>query len=431
MIPAARISAAIEILVDLDEKKRPAADSVKDWGLSHRFAGSKDRAAISSLVFDALRCKASSGFLMADDAPRGIVLGMLKQQRGMDVTAVAALFTGTGHAPAILSESEAARLADATLDGAPDHIAGDYPDWLAAGLARVFPATAVAEGRALASRAPVDLRVNTLKAKRDRQLADHAHLGAMATPFSPIGLRLPVGADGRGPALTAEPALVKGLIEVQDEGSQLAALLSCARQGQQVLDLCAGGGGKTLALAGMMGNKGQIYASDDDGRRLMPIFARLERAGARNVQVRAPKAGVAPLTDLAGQCDIVLIDAPCTGSGTWRRNPDAKWRMRPGALEQRIKDQDDVLVSAAQYVKPGGRLLYITCSILAEENEDRIALFLSEHPGFAPIDPAALALEAGLEALVPFVSPHGPGLRLSPLTTQTDGFFICALRRAG
>ena len=429
MVPAARISAAIEILADLDEKKRPANDSLKDWGLSHRFAGSKDRAAIASLVFDALRRKASSGFLMASDDPRAQMLGTLKLMRGMDVTAIAALCNGQGHAPAILSDAETHRLSHATLDDAPDHIAGDYPEWLKTAMARVYPSSAIAEGQALSNRAPVDLRVNTLKARRERQLADLAHLGAIATTWSPIGLRLPVGADGRGPALTAEPAMVKGLTEVQDEGSQLATLLSCAKQGQQVLDLCAGGGGKTLALAGMMGNKGQIYASDDDGRRLMPIFARLERAGARNVQVRAPKAGVAPLSDLAGTCDIVLVDAPCTGSGTWRRNPDAKWRMRPGALEQRMKDQDDVLASAAQYVKKDGLILYVTCSILAEENEDRIALFLSEHPGFAAVDPAAMAIAAGLEALVPFVSALGPGLRLSPLTTATDGFFISGLRR--
>ena len=429
MVPAARISAAIEILADLDEKKRPANDSLKDWGLSHRFAGSKDRAAIASLVFDALRRKASSGFLMASDDPRAHMLGTLKLMRGMDVTAIAALCNGQGHAPAVLSDAETHRLGHATLDEAPDHIAGDFPEWLKTAMARAYPGSAIAEGQALSNRAPVDLRVNTLKARRERQLADLAHLGAIATPWSPIGLRLPVGADGRGPALTAEPAMVKGLIEVQDEGSQLATLLSCAKQGQQVLDLCAGGGGKTLALAGMMGNKGQIYASDDDGRRLMPIFARLERAGARNVQVRAPKGGVAPLSDLAGTCDIVLVDAPCTGSGTWRRNPDAKWRMRPGALEQRMKDQDDVLASAAQYVKKGGLILYITCSILAEENEDRIALFLSEHPGFAAVDPAAMAVAAGLEALAPCVSALGPGLRLSPLTTATDGFFVSGLRR--
>ncbi len=171
-------------------------------------------------------------------------------------------------------------------------------------------------------------------------------------------------ADGRGPALSAEPAYVKGAVEVQDEGSQLASLLSGAKPDMQVLDLCAGGGGKTLALAAMMENHGQIYAADDDGRRLTPIFDRLARAGARNVQVRAPRGQRDILSDLAGRCDVVLIDAPCTGSGAWRRNPDAKWRVRPGALEQRIKDQNETLERAAGYVKPGGHLVYVTCSLL-------------------------------------------------------------------
>ena len=429
MIPAARIAAAIEILADLEEKKRPAADAVKDWGLKHRFAGSKDRAAISSLVFDALRARSSASFIMAAETPRAIVLGMLRQSRNYSPADIASLCNGEGHAPEALSPEELERLETATLDDAPAHVAGDFPEWLADSFARVYGDTAAAEGRALSGRAPVDLRVNTLKAKRDRQLTALAHLRAEATPYSSTGLRLPAGADGRGPALGAEPAMVKGLVEVQDEGSQIAALLSGAREGEQVLDLCAGAGGKTLALAGMMGNKGQIYASDDDGRRLMPIYDRLEKAGARNVQVRAPKAGVAGLDDLAGRCDLVLIDAPCTGSGTWRRNPDAKWRMRPGALEQRIKDQDEVLDAAAKYVKPGGRILYVTCSVLAQENEDRVAAFLERHADFASQDPAELANSRGIPALAPFASKLGYGLRLSPLTTGTDGFFIAGLAR--
>ena len=429
MIPAARISAALEILADLEVKKRPAADSIKEWGQTHRFAGSKDRSAIANLVFDALRRQASSAFVMGEATPRAIMLGHFALQRGLNVTQIASLFCGEGHAPAALTGAEIARLENPSLEGAPDHVAGDYPEWLAASFERAFPGTAVAQGRALAERAPVDVRVNMLKGKRERQLANHKHLNAVPTPLSPIGLRFALNAEGRGPALGAEPALVKGLIEVQDEGSQLASLLSCAREGLQVLDLCAGGGGKTLALAGMMGNKGQIYASDDDGRRLMPVYARLERAGARNVQVRPPRAGVAELGELANACDIVVVDAPCTGSGTWRRNPDAKWRTRPGALEQRIKDQDEVLDTAAKFVKPGGRILYITCSVLCEENEDRVAAFLARHAGFSSVEPAALATQAKLESLIPFVSAHGYGIRLSPLTTATDGFFVAALAR--
>ena len=200
-----------------------------------------------------------------------------------------------------------------------------------------------------------------------------------------MGLRIAMRPDGRAPPLASEPAYVKGLVEVQDEGSQLAALLAEAKPGMQVLDLCAGAGGKTLALAAAMENQGQIYAADPDAHRLAPIFARLARSGARNVQVRAPRGQADVLADLKGRCDLVLIDAPCTGSGAWRRNPDAKWRIRPGALEQRIKDQDETLESALRFVKQGGRIVYVTCSVLRAENEDRIAAFMAS-PRRSPAD---------------------------------------------
>ena len=281
----------------------------------------------------------------------------------------------------------------------------------------------------MAARAPLDLRVNRLKANRDKVLAALAHLSPEPTAHAPDGLRLPPGPDGRGPALTGEPAFAKGLVEVQDEGSQLAVCLAAAAPGEQVLDLCAGGGGKTLALAAAMGNRGQVYATDADGRRLAGLFPRLDKSGARNVQIRAPKRGVPPIEDLAGRCDLVFVDAPCTGTGTWRRNPDAKWRVRPGALEQRIKEQDGVLAEAARYVKPGGRLVYVTCSVLVAENEARIAHFRESHPDFAIRSPAAMAEGAGLPALAAFADPAGTGLRLSPLRTGTDGFFIATLTR--
>jgi 16S rRNA (cytosine967-C5)-methyltransferase len=197
----------------------------------------------------------------------------------------------------------------------------------------------------------------------------------------------------------------------------------------QVLDLCAGAGGKTLALAPLLGNHGQIYSTDTDGRRLTPIFARLERSGARNVQVRAPKGERDILADLAGRCDLVFVDAPCTGSGAWRRNPDAKWRIRPGALEQRIKDQRAALEAAARYVKPGGRIVYVTCSVLKAENEDRVGEFLQTHADYLPVDAAHLAHAAGLDKVAGFASTLGAGLRLSPLTSQTDGFYVAALAR--
>ena len=430
MIPAAHISAAIEILSDVETRRRPAADAMKDWGLAHRFAGSGDRAAIAGLLYDALRRKSSSAWLLGEATPRAEVLGALKQLRGLGVDEIAALFTGEGHAPPPLGDVERERLSRADLVGAPAHVAGDYPEWLAAAFAESFGAEAAEAGRALAERAPVDLRVNVLKSSREKALAALAHLLPVATPFSPIGLRIAVRADGRGVALSAEPAYVRGLVEVQDEGSQLATLLSGAKPGQQVLDLCAGAGGKTLALAGMMANQGQIYATDTDGRRLAPIFSRLERSGARNVQVRAPRGAQEILRDLEGRCDLVFVDAPCSGSGAWRRSPDAKWRMRPGALEQRIKDQIETLETAARYVKPGGRIVYVTCSVLEAENEDRVSSFLEAHADFLPLDAAHMARAAGLPALAEHASRLGAGLRLDPLRTATDGFYIAALTRA-
>ena len=196
-----------------------------------------------------------------------------------------------------------------------------------------------AEGAALASRAPLDLRVNTLKAERDGTLAKLAHLGAEPTRWSPIGIRIRLSADAKSPAIHAEPAFLKGAVEIQDEGSQLAALFAGAKPGEQVVDLAAGAGGKTLALAAVMENHGQIYATDIDKRQLAPIHERILRAGAHNIQVRTPRGDADMLADLSGRIDLALIDAPCTGTGAWRRNPDAKWRVRPGALAQRVKQQ--------------------------------------------------------------------------------------------
>jgi 16S rRNA (cytosine967-C5)-methyltransferase len=429
MTPAARVAAAIEILGDIETRRRPAADAMKDWGLVHRFAGSGDRAAISSLVYDALRRKSSSAWLMGESSPRAEVLGALRQTRGLDPDAVAALFTGEGHAPSPLTEVERKRFATADLSAAPAHVAGDFPEWLAPQFEASFGADAAEEGHALAERAPVDLRANLLKTTRDKALAALAHLSPQPTPLSPVGLRIAIRPDGRGPALAAEPSYVKGLVEVQDEGSQLAALLAEAKPGMQVLDLCAGAGGKTLAMAAAMDNHGQIYATDEDGRRLAPIIERLARSGARNVQVRAPRGPADVLADLEWRCDLVMIDAPCTGSGAWRRNPDAKWRMRPGALEQRLKDQDEALESAMRFVKRGGRIVYVTCSVLRAENEDRTAAFLARHDDMLPVDAAAQARSAGLPALAEHASRFGPGFRLSPRTTGTNGFYVATLTR--
>ena len=224
---------------------------------------------------------------------------------------------------------------------------------------------------------------------------------------------------------------MKGGFEVQDEGSQLAARLSGAKPGMQIADVCAGGGGKTLALAALMENKGQLYAYDVDSRRLSNCHERIERAGVRNCQVRTPKRDQDVLSDLHDLMDIVFIDAPCTGSGTWRRAPDSKWRLRPGALEKRQQEQALALALGAPLVKPGGRLMYVTCSILPEENEDTITRFLATNPTFAPVNPSTLVSDAGLSGLLAHCHKAGPGLQMTPLATGTDGFFICGLQRAG
>ncbi|PVE23135.1 MFS transporter [Microvirga sp. KLBC 81] len=430
MTPAARISAAIEVLGDIEARRRPAADALKDWGLSHRFAGSKDRAAIGSLVYDALRRKASAAWVMGEATPRAAILGMLRLQRGMNPEAIAALCSGERFAPEPLSDTERQKLEAAGLDGAPAHVAGDFPEWIGPSLQRLFGDDLVAEMQALTTRAPLDLRVNTLKvASREEAHDALPHLGAVETPLSPLGLRIAPSEDGRGPAVQSEPEFIKGWIEIQDEGSQLAALLSAVKPGEQVVDLCAGGGGKTLALAAMMENHGQIYATDGDARRLAPIHDRLTRAGVRNVQVRTPRGGADAVSDLNGRIDCVLVDAPCTGVGTWRRNPDAKWRLRPGSLEVRRKEQATVLDRAAALVKPGGRIVYITCSVLPEENDAALDGLLQRDPGFAVVKTNELLAAAGLSNLRPFVRVTKNGLQLTPKMTGTDGFFVASIKR--
>jgi 16S rRNA (cytosine967-C5)-methyltransferase len=289
----------------------------------------------------------------------------------------------------------------------------------------------VAEAAAMARRAPLDLRVNTLKARRDKVLASTAHLRTMPTPWSPVGLRIELGADARNPGIHSEEDFVKGLVEVQDEGSQLAALLSAARPGEQVIDLCAGAGGKTLALAAMMQGKGRLIATDRDKRQLAPIYERLKRSGVHNCEVRAPKGGGDVLASLRASADLVLIDAPCTGTGTWRRNPDAKWRIRPGALEVRLKDQTEVLDRAATLVKPAGRIAYITCSVLQPENGSQVRGFLARHPEFAIVPPAQVTAVLADKAadFATATLQLAEGLLMTPYRTGTDGFFVSILKR--
>ena len=431
MTPAARLSAAIELIDTIEKDRVPAAKALKEWGTAHRFAGSGDRAAIAGLVWDVLRRYASSAFLMDADTARARLIGMLSLERNMDVATMAALFDGSRFAPAPLTEAEQAALSHRSLKDAPAAIAGDYPEWLDPHLAKVFGEDRAAEAAAMASRAPLDLRVNTLKSNRDKVLKALAHLHAKPTPWSATGLRIELSADARNPGIQAEEDFIKGGVEVQDEGSQLAAQFTAAKPGEQVIDLCAGAGGKTLALAAAMHNQGQLYATDSDKRRLAPIHERLARSGARNVQVRTPKSVGTELADLAGRADLVLIDAPCTGIGTWRRNPDAKWRVRPGALAVRLKEQAAVLDRAAALVRPGGRIAYVTCSVLVEENGDQIRAFLAREPGFALVPPGEAANALGERAYLfrHAVLMSDEGLLMTPRRTDTDGFYVSVMAR--
>jgi 16S rRNA (cytosine967-C5)-methyltransferase len=400
-----RLAAAIEVLTDIEARKRPASEALKDWGTSHRFAGAGDRAAIGNLVFDALRKRLSHAARMGEDTPRAVLLSVLAQDWALDAEAIAAACDPELHGPGTLSEMERACLARADAEIAmPDHVRADVPEWLWPHFTRAFGADAVAEGQALAQRAPVDLRVNTLKATREKALKALEALGVVETPHAQTGLRILASTGAaRSPHVEADAAFLKGWVEVQDEASQIAVLAAGAKPGMQVADVCAGGGGKTLALSAAMENKGQLHAYDRDKHRLAPIYDRVKRAGARNVQIHAPGSG---LDELAGKMDLVFVDAPCTGTGVWRRKPDSKWRLRPGQLEQRAKDQAEALELGARLVKPGGRLVYATCSVLAEENEDTVAAFVARGEGR---------------------KREGDARKLSPRSSGTDGFFVASL----
>jgi len=286
----------------------------------------------------------------------------------------------------------------------------------------VFSEARGLEGQAMAARAPVDLRINALKSDAEHVLKALAPFHAELLAFPTGAVRVPPpAASERAAPVEAAPAFERGWFEVQDAGSQIAAAVAGEIRGKQVLDFCAGGGGKTLALAAAMGNTGQLYAYDADARRLADTVRRSQRAGVRNLQVRSPIDPKA-LDGLDGRMDLVFVDAPCTGSGTWRRHPDAKWRLTPQQLERRIAEQDAVLAGAAPFVKPGGRLIYVTCSLLAEENEDRVAAFTAAHPAFAS-EPVTLAGAEGWR------TPDGY-LRMTPRSAGTDGFFVAKLVRA-
>jgi len=423
-----RIAAAIEILDEIFARHRPAAEALKDWAKAHRFTGSGDRHAIGTLVFDVLRRRNSLAARMGESAPRALVLAALHDVWRWPLDRMATHLAET-HGPGTLTDQERAALEQALPADLPPHIAGDFPEWLSPSFGRAFGDRAAEEGAALAYRAPIDLRVNTLKTERPKLLSALSKFGAAAGKLSPWCVRIAApGPEQRNPAVEAEPAHGKGWFEVQDEASQIAALLTAVKPGEQVADICAGAGGKTLALAAMMANKGQIHAHDSDRHRLRPIFERLQRAGVRNVQVIGADESER-LEAFAGRLDCVLIDAPCSGSGSWRRKPDAKWRLTERQLALRQADQAGLLDRGAALVKPGGRLVYVTCSLLPEENQDQVSAFRARQSGFAPI-----SYEAQWQAAVGTPAPASAansdlGLQLTPASHDTDGFFISILRR--
>lgn len=416
-----RLTAAIEVLTDIETRHRPVKMALKSWGESARYAGSKDRAWISGLVLDVLRRRRSLGWRMGDDSPRAGALAALHLFWGWPLDRVAEAAGEEVHGHGVLTEAERAALSTPRdLADAPPAVRGDYPDWLDAGFARAFGAAAAEEGAALAERAPVDLRVNLLKSDSTRAAKALEPLHAEPAGVLPTAFRIaaPDAADRAGSVETI-PAFSKGWFEVQDLGSQIAAACAGEVKGAQVLDLCAGGGGKTLALASAMGNSGQIYAYDSEARRLADTIRRGDRAGVRNLQVRSPAYADA-LKGLDGRMDVVFIDAPCSGSGAWRRHPDTKWRLTPELLAKRMADQDGVLDLGVGFVKPGGRIVYVTCSILPDEDEDRVAAFLARTPGFR-VKPATDDPQ-----LEQYLTAEGY-LRLSPKSAQTDGFFVAVL----
>ncbi|MBA8819634.1 MFS transporter [Ochrobactrum sp. P6BS-III] len=423
-----RLQAAIEVLGDIEAGKRPASDVLKDWGSAHRFAGAGDRAVIGNIVYDALRRKLSIAWRMDADDARALAFGALLADGGMEIAAIDAALDGDKFAPETLEQARRIAWESRDSAAAPDYVQADVPEWCAASLRELFGERWVEEGKALATRPPVDLRVNSLKAKPEQTLAALEKAGAAPAPFLAQALRIPpIEALGRHPNVQGEQAFLDGWFEVQDLGSQLAALFAGAKPGEQVLDYCAGAGGKTLALAAAMQNKGQVHAYDAERARLSPMHERLQRAGVRNTQVHGNLDALDPLT---GHMDLVLTDAPCTGSGTWRRRPDAKWRLNDQQLERRVQDQQEVLESAKHYVKPGGRLAYVTCSLFAEENTRQVARFLTDNPDFTEMPAQALwqSVVTDADGAEPVFPKHGSVF--SPLSTGTDGFYVSVMKKA-
>jgi 16S rRNA (cytosine967-C5)-methyltransferase len=439
MTPAARIQASVELLCRLADEGRPegrtAAAILQDYLRQRRYIGSKDRREIGRRLFALLRAEARLTWwldrldrpadLPAEAAARARTIAWLRLGEGLGSAELAALFSGESYAPAPLDDREAAL--NAALDGQdlddpeqPDWVRRELPDWLHDRLLRAY---GEAELAALGQAASLDLRVNSLKTTPAAAAASLAEAEIATTPgrWAPLALR----SDGRR-AVTATKAFRDGWVEVQDEGSQLVALLSDARPGERVCDFCAGGGGKTLALAAAMQNRGRIVACDNQQGRLDQAAKRLRRAGVEIVTRRVLSGERDPWIKRHRRgFDRVLVDAPCSGSGSWRRHPEARWRLTPEALAGYGELQARLLDSAWRLVKPGGRLIYATCSLLPEENQAQAAGFLAPHPDFTPL-PIGEVWSAVLGGAAPAT---GDWLQLTPARHGCDGFFLAVLAR--
>ncbi|WP_174300855.1 RsmB/NOP family class I SAM-dependent RNA methyltransferase [Caulobacter sp. S45] len=437
MTPAARLAAAIEVLDAIGGGSAPAEEVLRAWGRAHRFAGSKDRRAIAERVYAVLRARTRLAWAMGGESGRALVIGALRLQDGLDLDRMEALADGQGYGPAPLTEDERQRLRIA-LQPPPDWIAAGLPAFAIPMFQTRFGLEWLPEAQALTgARAPLDLRVNALRGGVDQAMSLLAIDGVEPgrTPYSAWGLRLPadLAAD-----VTRWRAFQTGWVEVQDEASQIAAALAGARPGMTVVDYCAGGGGKTLALgaamrAGAEASPGaRLIALDVNPKRLDAMAPRLARAGVR-AEVRRIGSEGQGTEDLPNLADLVFVDAPCSGSGTWRRHPEGTWRVTAETVERLARQQLSILAQASALVKPGGRLAYATCSVLPAENEAVAAAFELNHPQFRPW-PIARVLDApdltdAARIRLAELAGGGSRLQLTPHQSGTDGFFLALFER--
>ncbi len=436
MTPSARLAAAIEVLDELAARRMPADEVLRQWGKAHRFAGSGDRRALAEIVYTTLRTRAGAAWRMGADDGRALVLGQLAE-RGEALETVEALFTGLGHAPPPLSADERTRIVAAPGER-PEGVRAGVPEFIADLFKAQFGDAWMDEAQALVGqRAPLDLRVNRIRGAREQaiSLLKIDGLDPEQTPFSALGLRLNLKA---APDIQATRAFKTGWVEVQDEASQIAAALAGPKPGMTVVDYCAGGGGKTLAMAAAMwrsgeGQVGRLVASDVNGRRLQAMAERLARNDVE-VELRQLGADGEGMGDLAGLADLVFVDAPCSGSGTWRRHPEGAWRLTPESIARLATLQGQILSRAASLVKPGGRLAYATCSVFAAENDAVAAAFAAAHPAFRaiPIETAAQTPDLTEPARLRLAEWAGDGhtLQLTPRRSGSDGFFLALFERS-